>query len=149
MGTVYGVNKTKLLSPIGSNILDGGLNKAKVVTMYDTYEASALAAGSVIKVCDKIPVGAIVTRIDVVFDDLGTGNTIDVGDALDVDRYVDGADVATAASSASFPNATCIAGVGYQIVDTGVASTSSNQIQITVLGAAATGTIKVLVQYAI
>lgn len=145
MGIVYGVNKTKLLSPIGSNILNSGLNKAKKCFMYDTYEASGLVANEVIHVGDKLPVGSVVTRIDVVFDDLGSGTSIDVGDADDIDRYIDGADTASAASSASFPNVTCIAGVGYEITG----EDGDDQIQIKNLGGTATGTIKVFIEYAI
>ncbi|MCK9326769.1 MAG: hypothetical protein M0P69_14855 [Bacteroidales bacterium] len=145
MSTLYGVNATKMLTPTGANIIDQGINKSNVCFMYDTYEASAVAANDVIIVCDKLPVGAIVTSIKLVFDDLGAGNTVDVGDGDTADRYMDGIDVATAAGTATYPNETCIAGVGYQVTG----EDDDDQLQITILGSTATGTIKILVEYAI
>lgn len=144
MATVYGVNRTLMNTPTGSNILDQGINKGNVCFMYDTYEASALAANDVIEVCDQLPAGAIVTRIDVATDDLGTGVTMDVGDATTVDRYADGIDVATAAALTVFPSVAEIDGMGYQVT-----GTSDDQLQITILGSAATGTIKIFVFYSI
>ena len=144
MATVYGVNRTKMLTPIGSNILDQGVNKGNVCFMYDTYEASAAAADTVIEVCDKLPDGAVVTKIDILTDDLGTGVTIDVGDQATADRYADGIDVASAAADTIFPTITEIAGYGYQAI-----AGTSDQLQIKILGSAATGTIKIGVMYSV
>jgi len=145
MATVYGVNRTKMLTPSGSNILDQGINKSKVCFMYDTYEAAALATGSVIEMCDKLPVGAVVTSVIVAFDDLGTGNTLDIGDANATDRYGDGIDCATAAAVHTYPIIAEIATIGDQVGE----DTGDQQLQITVVGTAITGTIKMLVEYAI
>lgn len=145
MATVKGVNRTKLDTPNSSNLIGAGENKAGVYMIKDTYEAAALAADDVIQVGDVLPNGAMVTRIDVIHDDLGTGTTLDVGDSTDPDRYIDGADTATAAAVASFPNATCIGGVGYKVGT----NDGDDQIQLTNLGAAATGTIEVFIYYAL
>ncbi len=152
MATVYGVNKTKLNSPTGSNILDAGINKAKVCFMYDYYEASALAAASVIELCDKLPKGAIVTKITVLADDLQGSATIDLGDALDDDRYGAAIDISGQAATYVFPEAAAaasIANYGYQVVKGATDALSSDQIQILVNTSAVTGTIKIGVEYCI
>ncbi len=151
MATVYGVNATKMQSPIGSTtdrIIDSGFNKGQVCSMYDTYEASALAAASVIEMCDKLPKGAIVTKILLLTDDLGTSVTIDIGDSADDDRYASAVDVATAAKTFSWPEtaaAADIANVGYIV---GTAS-GDDQITLTINTSAATATIKLLVEYCV
>lgn len=145
MATVYGVNRTKLNTPNSGNLIGTGENKSGVYVIKDTYEASSLAANDVIQVGDLLPQGAMVTRIVVIHDDLGTSTTMDVGDSTDVDRYIDGADTATAAAVAQFPNATCINGVGYKIGT----NAGDDQIQITNLGASATGTIEIIIEYAL
>jgi len=144
MSTYYGVNKTKFNTPIGSNIVDSGSNKGQVCSMYDSYEADGVTAASVIQMCDKLPKGSRVVRIEVIADDLGTGNTIDVGDATTVDRYADGVNIASAATATVFPSAAEIAGVGYVIT-----GSSDDQLQIVVNTAAASGTIKMQVMYVI
>lgn len=145
MATVYAVNKTKLREAIGSNVIDSGENKAVKFYMYDTYEAAAVSADDIIEVCDKLPAGAMVTRIELITDDLGSGVTADVGDGDTVDRYIDGADVATAAALALFPSAAEIDNLGYKVGQ----ATGDDQLQIKILGAAATGTIKIMVEYAL
>ena len=152
MATVYGVNKTKYNNAIGENLVNSGVNKGQICYMYDTYEASALAAASVIEVCDLIPKGAVVTKITVLTDDLGGSATIDIGDTLDDDRYGAAVDISGAAATYVYPELAAggsIANYGYAIVDTGTSSTSSNQLQILVNTSAVTGTIKVGVEYAV
>ncbi len=145
MATVYGANRTKLNDAIGSNVISTGENKAGKYYIYDTYEAASISADDVIQVGDVLPDGAMVTRIDLVFDDLGTGTTMDVGDSTTVDRYVDGVDTATAAAITAFPSAAEIDNIGYKIGT----NAGDGQIQLTNLGAAATGTIKVMIEYAL
>ena len=147
MATVYGVNKTKMNTPIGSNILDQGVNKGNVCYMYDTYEASALAAASVIELCDVLPDGAVITKITVLTDDLQGSATIDIGDQGDDDRYASAVDISGQATTYVWPEtaaAANIANYGYQIV-----GGTSDQLQLTVNTSAVTGTIKVGVEYSI
>lgn len=144
MATVYGVNKTKLNEAIGSNVIETGTNNAKVGYIYDEYEAAALAAADVIQVGDLLPNGARIVNINVAFDDLGTGATIDVGDLADDDRYASAIDVATAAGEWQLAENFTAANLGYRV---GTA-TNDNQIAITVNTSAATGTIKIAIVYA-
>lgn len=145
MATVYGVNKTKYNTPVGSNIVDQGINKGNVCFMQDSYEAAAAASGTIIEVCDKLPTGAIVTSVVVAFDDLGTGVTLDIGDGNAADRYGDGIDAASAAAVHAYPIIAEIATMGEAVGE----DDDDQQIQITVGGSAATGTIKIQVEYSI
>lgn len=125
----------------GKIALSQGVADATLHVVTTTYEASAAAANTVINLF-KLPKGVVIQNIVVAFDDLGTGVTIDIGDAGDVDRYVDGLDVASAAGSAVGITAD---GLGY-IIGT---DTEHDDTIITakVLGAAATGTLKVACYY--
>lgn len=136
------VNSTQYQAQYGGSMaLDPGVINSGLKVMSAEYEASALAANDVINVI-KMPIGAVIHDLIVDFDDLGTGTTLDVGDSADADRYIDGADTATAAGTARL---SAIAGRGYRI---GTA-TGDNIIQAKNLGAAATGTIKFTVVYAV
>ena len=125
----------------GKIALSQGVADATLHVVTTAYEASAAAANTIINLF-KLPKGVVIQNIVVAFDDLGTGVTIDIGDAGDVDRYVDGLDVATAAGSAVGITAD---GFGY-IIGT---DTEHDDTIITakVLGAAATGTLKVACYY--
>lgn len=125
----------------GKIALSQGVADATLHVITTTYEASSAAANTVINLF-KLPKGVVIQNFVVTFDDLGTGVTIDIGDAGDVDRYVDGLDVATAAGSATGITAD---GLGY-IIGT---DTEHDDTIITakVLGAAATGTLKVACYY--
>jgi len=153
MAELYGANRTKMNSPTGSNILDQGINKSNICYMFDSYEAVAAATGDIIFMGDLLPDGAVVTRITLLADDLGGTATIDIGDVLDPDRYSGTTvDISGAATTYVYPEQTAgidVDAYGYQVVDTGVTSTSSNQIQITVLTSAITGTIRMGIEYAI
>jgi hypothetical protein len=119
-----------------------GIANATLHCATTTYEASSTAANSIINLF-KLPKGAAIKNFVVAFDDLGTGVTVDIGDAGDVDRYVDGLDVATAAGS----HVGCLVdGVNY-IIGT---DTENDDTIVTakILGAAATGTLKVSCYYA-
>lgn len=109
-------------------------NQSRVV-LTQTYAAAALPASDVVKMIE-VKKGFRVTKVTVTFDDLGTGTTIDVGDSADPDRYVDGADTASEAGSASWAPAD----------SRGYLYTADDVIQITNLGAAATGDIRVDVE---
>ena len=146
MATVYGVNKTKMNNPIGSNILDSGVNKGQVCAMYDSYEASGLALGSVIQMCDTLPKGALVMEIALITDNLGGSATLDIGDTEDDDRYASAIDISGQATTYNWPVTTAganIANLGY-VVGT---ATSDDQIALTINTSAVTGTIKLVVKY--
>ena len=140
MSTVKGVDRTKLTStaPSGTdNLLDAGLQRGKLRVYTDTYEASALQIDDIIQVCKTIPADAYVIDVILWYDALGASTTLDVGDGADDDRYITAQDT----SSAGVSRMSNIDGFRYKI---GTA-TSDNIIQITLEGAAATGTIKIAV----
>lgn len=125
----------------GKVALSQGVADATLHVVTTTYEASAAAANTVINLF-KLPKDVVIQNFVVAHDDLGTGVTVDIGDAGDADRYVDGLDVATAAGSAT---GVLVDGLGYVI---GTDATHDDTvITATVLGAAATGTIKVACYY--
>jgi len=147
MATVYGVNKTKMNTPIGANLLDQGVNKGNVCFMYDTYEASGLAAASVIELCDVLPDGAVITKMTLLTDDLQGSATVDIGDQEDDDRYASAVDISGQATTYIWPEtaaAANIANYGHQIT-----AGTDDQIQLTVNTSAVTGTIKFGVEYSI
>lgn len=123
----------------GKLVLDQGVVKSTLHVATTTFEAAATAANSVINLF-KLPDNVVIQDIKLYFDALGTGVTVNVGDALDPDRYIDGANVATAGTN----NALTIGGQGYRI---GTAE-GDDLITLTVVGAAATGTIKAVCTYA-
>ena len=125
----------------GKVTLSQGVADATLHVITTTYEASAAAANTVINLF-KLPKDVVIQNFVVAHDDLGTGVTIDIGDAGDTDRYVDGLNVSTAAGSTT---GVLVDGLGYVIgTDT---EHDDTVITATVLGAAATGTIKVACYY--
>lgn len=125
----------------GKVTLSQGVADASLHCVTTTYEASAAAANTVINLF-KLQKDAVVQNFVVAHDDLGTGVTIDIGDAGDVDRYVDGLNVSTAAGSTT---GVLVDGLGYVIgTDT---EHDDTVITAKVLGAAATGTLKVTCYY--
>lgn len=98
-----------------------------------TYEASALAASDVIQMV-KVAAGVTVLDVKIVFDDMGTGITFDVGYGDDVDYFMDGIDVATAG------------GVSYATAATAFPKTfaAEDTIDIVNLGGTATGTVTLI-----
>lgn len=151
MATVYGVNSTKALTPTSENIIDMGDLGGRVRCMFDTYEAAADAAGTVIEMGQKLPVNARVLDVILHTDDLGNSVTLAVGDYEDADRYIDATDHGAGAELQTEMGIGNIAGFGYKIDETytgvTVGAGSDRQITITTAVAAATGTIKLLVLY--
>lgn len=125
----------------GKVTLSQGVADATLHVVTTTYEASAAAANTVINLF-KLPKDVVIQNFVVAHDDLGTGVTIDIGDAGDTDRYVDGLNVSTAAGSTT---GVLVDGLGY-VIGTD-AEHDDTVITATVLGAAATGTIKVACYY--
>lgn len=125
----------------GKVALSQGVADATLHCVTTTYEASAAASGTIINLF-KLQKDAVIQNFVVAFDDLGTGVTLDIGDAGDADRYVADLDVATAAGSA-----VGIAADGLGYVTGTDAEHDDTLIVATVGGAAATGTLKVTCYY--
>lgn len=125
----------------GKIALSQGVADATLHCVVATYEASAAAANTEINLF-KLPKGVVIQNFVVAHDDLGTGVTLDIGDAGDADRYVDGLAVSTAAGSTT---GVLRAGLGYVI---GTDTEHDDTVVIAkILGAAATGYIKVACYY--
>lgn len=106
MATLYGVNADKILVDNPSAKVSVGDLGGRMRALYDTYELTGdLSASDVIKMGGLIPEGARVHEVILAFDDLGTTGALDVGweasadggEAADVDGFIDGADVNSAA----------------------------------------------------
>ena len=136
------VNSTTYAAQIASKVaLSQGVANATLHCIMTTFEASATAANTIINLF-KLPQGAVIQNFVVAHDDLGTGITVDIGDAGDVDRYVDGLSLSTSAGS----NTGCLVdGIGYTI-GTGTAY-DDTIVTAKILGNAATGTLKVVCYY--
>lgn len=140
MTAAKGVNTTKLdAGPSGDNVITQGLVNAQVEVWTEVYEAAALADPSTIDIAE-LPANAKVLKIEMYSDALGASTTIDMGDSNDVDRY----------SAAPFDTSTA----GKFVSDTPdghqyVIGTNSgdSRLQLTMVGAAATGTIKTAVYF--
>lgn len=145
MATYLGVNKTLSDTPEGSNIMDAGVLKGKVRVLQDSYEASAIAAGSIIEVGEYLPKGARVLDVELLCDALGSSVTLIVGDYEDDNRYI----TVTAMNTANKrTRLNAIDGLNYEVDETTEGDTATDrQIIITTAGAAATGTIKLNVYY--
>jgi len=144
MGNVYSDIATKENAPDPANMLSPQRAGAKVYCVQSVYEAAALAANEVIRVCKLHKGDEVLMNSFVMFDDLGAGTTLDIGDddpgdtggAGDIDRYADGIDTATAAAVFVLNDVTtCIDKVPYTVQED-CWLTAKN------LGAAATGTLK-------
>ena len=142
MATVKGVNRTIADATTVSHTLQPGLFGGVVRCMIDTYELDSTVSGTVIEMGGELPEGAQVLAVLLVHDAMGSSVTMDVGDAEDVDRYLDGVDVSSAGSSWS----NLADGVEYEI-DMTTASTPDNQVLITTGGATGSGTVKLLTLY--
>jgi hypothetical protein len=139
MAEVNGTNYAKAIDPTPANILARGVWGGKLQVKTDVYELSSTAENTIINIAN-LNDGDKVVDVKIYFDDLGTGLTIDVGDSDTVDRYIDGADVATAAGSASMSD---VDGVMY-VVGT---NDGDNIVQAKLLGGVGTGTLKTVVTY--
>jgi len=137
MSSVKGVNKTLIDA---GTILSPGLFDGRVKVIVDTYEASALANPSTITMGGRFTKGAVVLMGWLAYDALGGSTTLDVGDAEDVDRYIDGQDTSSAGVTAF--NKTD--GVAYTTDET-VSTTPDTQFVVTAGGSGTlTGTIKLV-----
>jgi hypothetical protein len=138
MAAVKGVNFTLVEAGTSNSLLDRGIFRGKIRVYQDSYEAAALGIGSTIQLGPNgLQPGIRIIGIAIYFDALGAA-TVDVGDADDADRYIDGADVSAVGKAESDrPD-----GANYEIVGQ-VAGTTDDIIVLTTIGAAITGTIKI------
>lgn len=102
-----------------------------------TYEFSTTAADTVVEMI-KVAAGTTVLDGYIIYDDLGAGLTADVGDGNDIDRYIDGANTATAAALTRF-------GVGAGGLTFPYTYTADDTIDVKNLGGNATGTLTLTV----
>ena len=153
MATEYAANFTKYNQNDPREVVDVGVHGGRVRLMYDTYTAAALAADSTISV-GKMPKGALVWDAVIMgVDALGSGHTISMGDAADVDRLIGATLFNTAgkvvgmlprptgtANAAS--TAGIVAGFGYEY-------TTTTDIILTTASAAITGIIRTAIWYTV
>jgi len=142
MATVKGVNRTVADAVTAAHVLDPGLFGGNVKVQLDTYEAAAIASGTVIEVGGDLPKGARVINVMLVNDALGASVTLDVGDEEDPNRYISAYD----GSAAGVKWGDLADGIEYAVDDT-VPTTPDSQVLVTTGGATATGTIKVAIFY--
>lgn len=113
---VKGVNVTKIEAGTGGdNWIPQGLVKSSIKVFSDTY----VSLGSETHVSTiqlaVLPVGSIVWAVYLAFPDVGSAtSTLDIGDAVDVDRYA--AAIDTTAAGTYF--GTLIAGAQHQVIAT-------------------------------
>ena len=149
VGTLYGVNATLIAAGGSSQILQGMVD-GRVKCMIDSYTTlgSSEDATSTIAMGRALPKGARI--IDVILSlskALTSSVTLDVGDASDPNRYLDG--IATTAEVVTRMSA-CSAGLNYIIgTDT---TTDDTQVLVTIAdanNAVSDAVIKVVVLYAL
>jgi hypothetical protein len=139
MSAVLGVNATKQSSGFtGANIIDQGYRGLERC-IYDEYEASALATASTITMGEYLPVGAVVTDIVFMWDDMGSTVTFKAGVSADDDKFVVAStNVTTANGSTRINN---VDGLGFKVT-----GTSDTQVIVTTAGIW-TGTFKMVLKY--
>src|SRR3990167_7115262 len=116
MATVKGVNRTLADNPTGSNIMDSGVQEGKLRTIMDTYEAAAIAIGTIIELGQYLPKGVRIVEVCLMADALGAGVTLKVGDYEDDDRYIEVSGTWNSANQVQRLNA--IAGRQYKVDET-------------------------------
>lgn len=124
----------------GKIVFSQGVTDATLHVVTATYEASSTAANTIINLF-KLPKDVVIQNMVVAFDALGSGTSMDIGDAGDVDKYVDGVTTTSAGSAVGvLPD-----GLGYIIGSD--AEHDDTIVTAKILGGAATGTIKVACYY--
>ena len=139
MATLYAANKTIERSITPSTILSPGTFGGTVRCFIDTYTGLGTeSASDVIQFGPQLPVGAKI--LWGVINCVSMGGTPDLGDADDVDRYVD-----EAADNTATPFTDVLTGLGYEID-----GDDDQQLQLTLDAAVtAAGTITVIVFYTV
>ena len=159
MGTVYGSNRTLANDPTGENLVDAAAMKGKLRVMYDTYTCTTVPViGTLIEMCDELPIGARVIDLICITPTLGAATQLAVGDYADADRYIDAIDFGSSGLTARMGDTVVVNndGFGYEILETNTGKTvdagTDRQIVITVSAAdvvTATAVIKLIVIYSV
>jgi hypothetical protein len=151
MATKYGVNATKRLVNVPSDMIDASDNHARVYCSYDSYALSADLAANDVIVGPQIPNGARIVDVLLAFDDLdASGGTVDVGWAADAaavetaddDGFMANVDVTSAGTKSMIAIGSNLAGVGKKF-----SAACNLQIKIDGDTDATSGTVKVWVLY--
>lgn len=158
MATVYSNVRTDLTQDDPKEFVKANQIGGRVRVAHASYEAASLAADDVIEMF-SLPQGARIVGGYLYFDDLGTGTTMDVGHAAytdgsgnsvaaDADEFLDGQDTASAAGRADVAatlalGANSVVDLDQSVIDNEYVVTCTN------LGAAATGTIELVMYYVV
>jgi len=147
MANVNAVNFANSLNPSLSNRNDPGTVGGRVRSLTDNIELSAQAANDTINIGKILSAGAIIHDVQIDNDALGAGVILDVGDSNDPDRYINGYD-----AEANLTNKGAVSPVTGEMQIDGVhyaigTNTGDSTIRVTILVAAATGTLKVTIYY--
>lgn len=133
MATVLGVINTDYAGGTGPNRnandwTTPGYIRGREALMLDWYVAATDASGTVIKLGAPLDSGAMITGIDVLFNQANSGLTISVGDTGSATRYSSATSMATAGSFNVFN----LTSTGFYIIGT---NTNDSQIILTTGGA--------------
>ncbi len=139
-----GVNKTKIDAMSPANLLEPEVVGGKERAIYDEYEAAALASGQYIELPD-LPKGAMITDWIIDHDALGEGVTLALGNAASATALMAATNCATA-DKKNMTDDGVAAALGYRCDDV-TSGAEKTKPRITIGGAAATGTIKVLIRF--
>jgi len=158
MATVFSNVRTDLTQDDPKEFVKANQISGRIRVAHASFEASSLSADDIIEMF-SLPHGARVVGGYLYFDDLGSGTTMDVGHAAytngagstvaaDPDEYVDGADTATAAGRVDVAatlalGANSVVDLDQSVIDNEYVVTCTN------LGAAATGTIELVMFYVV
>lgn len=121
MATLYSDQITGLrANPISKPMADESRGKVRASVFTWTGDA---AQNDFIELV-RLPVGARILNGRVDFTDFGTSVTLDIGDGTTENKYLSGADVATAAGQADFANTYALYGLGRERLSTAVTLTA-------------------------
>lgn len=151
--TVYGTQQTKRLNTVPAKLVSQGYDGGRLRVMSDSYTLTAdLASGDVIRV-GRIPKGARVIDVRVIFPDLdASGGTLDIGwlagaggaEAIDADGFGADLDVTSAGVYSMFTSQSTRPGMDKVFAeDVEVAITTDGDTDAT------SGTIRISVIYVI
>lgn len=147
MANVNGTNYAKSINPTQSNRNDPGAVGGRVRSLTEVIELAAQPANDTINIGKDLADGAIIHGIQINNDTLGAGVLLDIGDSDQVDRYINGYDAEANESNqggvSPVTGEMAVDGIHY-VIGTNV---GDRTILVTILIAAATGTLKITVYY--
>lgn len=120
-----------------------GITGGKLRVMYDEYTFAGEDLASTVKMGENIPIGALIVGGYMINEALDASTTLDLGDATDPDRYVDGLDSSSAAIT--FLPQTAAIGAAKMPFETVVAQ----PILLTTGGADCNGKVQVCIYYVV